>query len=227
MKRNSTEAASRSVLIVDDHPLLRQGLTRIIERKSDMVVCGEASDAEEALALAAEQNPDIAIVDISLRNSSGLELIKDMKMQHPHMPILVVSMHDESHYAERSLRAGAMGYVMKQETTTVILQAIQRILSGQIYLSNQMMAQIIQKHTTGQAKGDSLVEELSDRELEVFQLIGRGQDSQQIAEALELSLKTVEVYRARIKKKLALKNSLELHQRAYEWVREEATIQQI
>ena len=207
------------VFLVDDHPLVREWLSQLIQRESDLVVCGEAEDTHEAILKVGEVKPDIVIADISLKTTHGLELVKDLQAQYPKLPVLVLSMHDESLYAERVLRAGAMGYITKQESTRKVLQAIRQVLSGQIYVSEKMAARMVHKLVAGrQQEHSSPVERLTDRELEVFQLIGKGQGTRKIAEELHLGIKTVESYRARIKDKLKLEDGTQLLQQAIQWV---------
>jgi DNA-binding NarL/FixJ family response regulator len=208
-----------SVYLVEDHPLLREGLTRLIEQQSDLRVCGEAVTMHEALKAMPLLKPDIVILDLTLAGLNGLELIKDMKLRSLKHRVLVLSMHEESLYAERALRAGAKGYIMKQEASKEVLKAIRRILAGEIYLSEKMSARMLHKIAEGQSNDKAGPENaLSDRELEVFQLIGRGQGTRQIAEKLHISVKTVESYRAHIKVKMNLKNAHELTQHAVHWV---------
>ena len=208
------------ILIVDDHPIVRQGLAELINHEQDLTVCGQAEDALEALRAIKEINPNMVIVDISLKETSGLELIKDIGAQYGDLPVLALSMHDESLYAERALRAGAKGYIMKAEATENVVTAIRRVLSGQIYVSDKMAAKMVRKLVGGRREtGASAIERLSDRELEVFSLIGQGQGTRQIAEKLHLSVKTVETYRAHIKEKLNLADANELLQYAIQWVR--------
>lgn len=206
------------VLIVDDHPIIRQGLAELINNEPDLTVCGQAEDAPEAMEKIKESEPDMVIVDISLKETSGMELMKDIKAQHPNLPVLVLSMHDESLYAERMLRAGAKGYVMKAEATDKVIVAIRKILSGQIYVSDKMAAKMVRKLVGGSPDmGVSAIERLSDRELEVFHLIGKGYGTRQIAERLHLSIKTIETYREHIKEKLNLADASELLQYAIQW----------
>jgi DNA-binding NarL/FixJ family response regulator len=216
-KENNTK---RRVFLVDDHPLIRERLTQLIERESDLTVCGEAESAPKALRALDTVRPDLVVVDISLKDSSGLELIKDIKAIHPEIPVLVLSMHDESLYAERVLRAGAKGYITKQEATTKVLAAIRRILSGEVYMSEDMVARLLNRCAQGRSFGATPVESLADRELEVFQMIGRGKGTRQIAEDLHIGIKTVESYRARIKEKLNLDSANALVQYAIQWVNE-------
>jgi DNA-binding NarL/FixJ family response regulator len=173
----------RRVLIVDDHPVVRQGLALLINQEPDLEVCGHAEDAHEALQNIRELMPDLVIVDISLKDTSGIDLIKDVRIQQPELPILTLSMHDESLYAERALRAGAKGYIMKQEATEQVATAIRRVLAGEIYVSNSMAARMVSKLATGTAPANaSPVESLSDRELEVFRLIGEGHKTRDVAD---------------------------------------------
>jgi DNA-binding NarL/FixJ family response regulator len=207
------------ILIVDDHPMMRKGLALAIDAEPDLSVVAQAEDAEQALDAIEESDPDLAIVDISLPGMSGLELLKHMQALRPELRVLVVSRHDEALYAERAIRAGARGYVMKLEAADVIVKAIRRVLNGGIYVSDEINERLL----LGIARGrDSLAkspfEVLSDRELEVFELTGRGRSTREIAEKLHLSIKTVESYRARIKDKLNLGNAAELMQHAVNWV---------
>jgi DNA-binding NarL/FixJ family response regulator len=207
------------VFLVDDHPLVREWLSQLIQREADLMVCGEAEDTQDAVGKIGETKPDVVIADISLKTTHGLELVKDLQAQFPKLPVLVLSMHDESLYAERVLRAGAMGYITKQESTRKVLQAIRQVLSGQIYVSEKMAARMVHKLVAGrQQEHTSPVERLTDRELEVFQLIGKGQGTRKIAEELHLGIKTVESYRARIKDKLKLDDGTQLLQQAIQWV---------
>jgi DNA-binding NarL/FixJ family response regulator len=207
------------VFLVDDHPLVREWLSQLIQREDDLAVCGEAEDTQEALQKIEETKPDIVVADISLKNTHGLELVKDLQARLPALPVLVLSMHDESLYAERVLRAGAKGYITKQEATKKILQAVRQVLSGQIYISEKMASRMVHKMVLGRADSQkSPIERLTDRELEVFQLIGRGQGTRRIATDLHLGVKTVESYRARIKDKLKLEDGTQLLQHAIQWV---------
>jgi DNA-binding NarL/FixJ family response regulator len=211
------------VLIVDDHPIVREGLRALISQHPDLAVCGEAESVSEALALAASAAPDIAVVDISLKDSDGLELIRCLRESYPSVRILVSSMHDESLYARRSLRAGALGFVSKENAAKQIVDAIRRVLEGRIYLSQEMSEQLISRMITREDDPSrSSVESLSDRELEVFRWIGHGLTTREIAGRLNLSIKTVETYRQRIRQKLELRNGAELARRATQWVFEEA-----
>jgi DNA-binding NarL/FixJ family response regulator len=206
------------VVVVDDHPIVRRGLVQMINNEGDLEVCGEAETIVEALKVMAAAKPDVAIVDLYLKGASGLELLKDVKVRYPKMPVLVLSMYDESIYAERALRAGARGYMMKEEATERVLVAIRRILAGQLYLSEAMAARLLHLFVDGRADhGTSPTDRLSDRELEVFQLIGNGLGNSQIAAKLHLSAKTIETYRAHIKEKLNLQDSTELLRAAIQW----------
>ncbi len=208
----------RTVFIVDDHPLVREWLTNLINQQPDLVVCGETESAPEAFAAIGASRPDVAIVDISLKNSSGIELIKSLKESHPAVAVLVLSMHEEAHYAGRALRAGARGYVMKRETTRKVIEAIRRILEGKLYVS-EALAGMLAAHFIDDKKtaGHSPIEQLSDRELEVFDRLGRGLGTRQIAETLGNSLKTVQAYCARTKEKLNLGSATELLREALRW----------
>lgn len=220
---DTTESSPASrILIVDDHPLFREGLRQLIEREAELSVCGEAKDASEARQLIAETKPDLVIVDISLGNASGIDLIKNLKAEDAELPVLVLSMHDESLYAERALRAGAMGYLMKHEPPKTVKAAIRRVLAGEMYLSEKMSGSLITKLMRGGNESkDSFVSSLSDRELEVFRLLGQGKGTRQIAQELNLTIPTINSFRARIKDKLQVKNSSELLLRAIQWVQEQ------
>ncbi len=206
------------ILIVDDHPLVRERLTEIINREADLTVCGEAEDRHDALAAVAAKRPELIIVDLTLKNSDGLELIKDVRARWPKVRMLVVSMHEESLYAERVIRAGALGYITKQEATRRILQAIRRVLAGSIYLNERVASHIIGRlGTRSGAVAATPAELLADRELQVFSLTGAGLNTNEIAARLHIAVKTVETYRARIKEKLKLTRSSELLQQAIAW----------
>ena len=214
----STGKKRARILLVDDHPLVRERLTEIINREADLIVCGEAEDRHETLAAIPAKQPDLAIIDLALKNSDGLELIKDIRPRWPGLRILVVSMHDESLYAERVIRAGALGYITKQEATRNILVAIRRVLEGTIYLNDKIASNIISRLTThAGAVAATPAELLSDRELQVFELTGRGLNTVDIADRLRVAVKTIETYRARIREKLKLKHSSELLQSAIAW----------
>jgi DNA-binding NarL/FixJ family response regulator len=206
------------VLLVDDHPLVREWLANLINQQTDLEVCGEADSAPNALQTIGAAHPDIAIVDISMEGGSGLELIKNIKAGHPGVMVIVLSMHDEALYGERALRAGARGYIMKREATKRILHAIRCVLGGKLYLSDKMAMMMAEKFVDGRPKTTgSVIENLSDRELEVFQLLGRGCSTRQIAEELHVSFKTVQSFCARIKEKLKLHNATELLREAVRW----------
>ena len=208
----------RKVFIVDDHPIVRQGLVQLINQETDLAVCGEAEGVKEARAALAQAEPDIVILDLSLSDSDGLELIKDIRSKYRRLPVLVLSMHDESVYAERLLGAGANGYIMKQAAAGQLLIAMRRVLQGGIYVSESIGASMIERFATGSAKPNTdPVERLSNRELQVLSLIGRGESTRQIADDLNLSIKTVESHRQRIKKKLNLNGSSKLVQFAVNW----------
>ncbi len=210
--------AKRRILVVDDHPIVRQGLALLINRESDLVVCGEAEEAMGALHALASARPDVLIVDISLNGPDGLDLLKTIRTTHPTLPVLILSMHDESIYAERALRAGANGYIMKQEATEKVLVAVRRILIGEVYVSDGIANKMLKHYITGSGTlRSSSIAELSDRELEVFRLIGEGHGTRQIAEELHISIKTVESYQAHIKEKLSLRSARELMQHAIQW----------
>ena len=209
----------RRVLIVDDHSVLREGLRMVIDQQPDMVVCGEAADAPQAMEQVETLHPDIVIVDLSLVGSSGLELVKDIKARFSTIPTLVLSLHDEALYAERVVRAGARGYIMKRSSSAELLNALREVLNGNVYLSENMssriMKQVFGRHEIAPERNS--IEVLSDRELEVFQLIGEGHGTSEIAQRLHLSMKTVSCYRQNIKNKLHLKDATELVQHAIHW----------
>lgn len=213
------KSPKRSVLIVDDHPMMRHGLSQLIGIEPDLVACGEAEDAHQALEFLGTHTPDLVLADISLPDKHGLELIKDIQALHPNLPVLVVSMHDESLYAERVLRAGGRGYIMKQEGGKKMIHAIRTVLDGQIYVSEKMSAKILEIFSGRRPeRSRSPVEKLTDREFEVFQMIGLGKGTRQIAETLHLSVKTVEVHRLHIKEKLELTDAPSLVRYAVRWV---------
>jgi DNA-binding NarL/FixJ family response regulator len=215
--QKEVQNASR-ILIIDDHPLVRESLKKIIQRESDLKVCGEAEDRDRALELASDTQPHLAIVDLTLKSSYGLELIKDLCNHHPEVKIVVLSMHDEALHAERVIRAGARGFISKQEVPVKILRAIRQVLNGQIYWSEKAAAHVASKVARpSRSTKDFSLDLLSDREMQVFELIGSGQGSRQIAVALGIDASTVETYRARIKEKLNLKSAVELLQHAICW----------
>jgi DNA-binding NarL/FixJ family response regulator len=210
---------AKRIVIVDDHPLFRKGLEELIHSAGSFAVCGEAGNAAEAMEVIRKLNPDLAIVDLSLPGANGIELIKNIRAEFPKLPILVLSMHDESLYALRALRAGAEGYVMKHEAMANVIQAIREVFDGRPYLSPAMAAQVITKFAHRDAEGGAdPVERLSDREIEILELIGKGNEVRQIAKLLHLSPKTVETHRAHIKDKLDLKNSREVARFALQWL---------
>lgn len=207
------------VYLVDDHPLVREWLANLIDRQDDLTVCGEAGNAAAAIAGIGAARADVAIVDITLDGRSGLDLIRDLRQQHPAVPVLVLSMHDEALYAERAMRAGARGYIMKREVTKQVIVAIRRVLQGQIYLSERMAASFAERLVTGVPTApESAVARLSDRELEVFRMLGHGMPTREIATAMHVSAKTVQAYCARIKEKLGLAGVTELLREAIRWV---------
>ena len=213
-------AAKRTrIMVVDDHPVMREGVKRVIEEADDLIVCAQAGSVQGALELVERTQPDMIIVDIALGGQNGLELIKDVKVRHPKLPMLVHSMHEEQVYAQRSLRAGARGYLMKQEPTPKLLEAVRQVLGGEIYLSESMTRQMLQRMAgSGSGKSVSPVESLSDRELEVFELLGQGQKTKEIAEQLHLSVKTVQTYCEHLKEKLLLRDGTGLVRFAVQWV---------
>jgi len=218
-------ATKKGVLIVDDHPLLRQGLALLINQQEDMQVCGEAEEAQAALQAIAQRRPDIVILDLSLNGPDGIELLKTIRAADAGLPVLILSMHDEEIYAERALRARANGYIMKQEATEKVLVAVRRILSGEVYLSEHMSSKLLQQYVGGApSMTQSRISLLSDRELEVYRLIGEGRATREIAEELHLSVKTVETYQAHIKEKLALRSGRELIQHAIQWKMNEMAV---
>ena len=210
---------AKRIVIVDDHPLFRKGLEQLIHSEDGFAVCGEANNAPEAMDVIRKLNPDLAIVDLSLPGANGIELIKNIRAEFSMLPILVLSMHDESLYAVRALRAGADGYVMKHEAMTNVIHAVREVFNGRPYLSPAMAAQVITKFAHREAEGETdAVERLSDREVEILELIGKGTEVRQIAKQLHLSPKTVETHRAHIKEKLQLKNAREVARFAIQWV---------
>ena len=213
--RNGTKSA---VFIIDDHPLVRQGLSLLIGQQPGLAVAGEAGDAQQALAGLERTSPDLAIVDLGLKGMDGLELTKCIRQQHPRVKVLVLSMYDEAIYAERALKAGARGYIMKQEANEELLNAIQRVLSGRIYLSEAFSSAMLENAVGGRSpSAPPVTRRLTDRELEILRLIGQGKKNQEIADAAGLSNKTVQAYKENIKKKLLLRNSAELARYAMEW----------
>jgi len=218
-KKAAATHRPRRVVLVDDHPVLRDGLTRLINSHDDLAVEGAAASAEEALAMIERLQPDIVMVDISLEGSSGLDLIKDIKLRWPTIPVLVLSMHEEDLYAERAIRAGARGYITKQEATSRVITAIRQVLDGHVYLSEKMTRRMLEQVSGTRATAPRwTLESLSDRELQVFEFIGRGKNTREIAETLKLSVRTIETYKDHIKSKLKLKHTTELIKQAAVWV---------
>ena len=219
---NEKPAAKQKVFVLDDHPIVRQGLALLINQEPDLVVSGQAEEAHSALKGIAACRPDIVIVDISLSGPDGLEVIKTIRTTDASLPVLVLSMHEETVYAERALRAGANGYIMKQEATEKVLVALRRILNHEIYVSERIANKLLRQYVNGTVTTkQSPISELTDRELEVFRLIGEGHGTRQIAAELHVSVKTVESYQAHIKEKLSLRSARELMQHAIQWAIDE------
>jgi DNA-binding NarL/FixJ family response regulator len=217
-RHSGTIARKNRIFIVDDHPLVREGLTNLINGQDDLMVCGEAEDSARAIARIAKARPDLALVDISLKNESGLELVKNLRSQFAQLALIVLSMHDEALYAERALGAGAQGYVMKRETSKSVLASIRRVLEGDIYVSERILKRMANRlGSSRKAAASSPVERLSDRELEIFRLLGQGRTSSQIATDLNLSLKTVQAYCARAKQKFGVTSLTDLLRAAIRW----------
>lgn len=217
-RNDSAKKPKRKVLLVDDHPIVREGLTEMINHEDDLAVCGTAEEMNQSLDQIEKLRPDLVVLDISLRGSNGIEVLKNIKVRYPKLLVLVLSMHDETLYALRALRAGAAGYIMKQEPAERVLSSIRQVLNGEISLSENMEKKMMKQLIGGRAaRTGSPLEDLSDRELEVFRLIGKGYSTRQIAEELHLSIKTIESHRAHIKEKLNLKNAMELVQHAIQW----------
>ena len=217
-ERTPPAVSRKRLLILDDHPMMREGLAQLINNENDLIVCGEAGSGHEALSLIGSLKPDLVLADISLPDKSGLEVIKDVQALHPGLSVLVISMHDESLYAERVLRAGGRGYIMKQEGGKKLMQAIRQVLDGKIYVSEKISAGVLEKLAGQSAQQKSALEQLSDREFEVLQLLGQGRGTRDIADQLHLSIKTVEAHRANIKTKLSLRTAAELVRYAVRWV---------
>jgi DNA-binding NarL/FixJ family response regulator len=213
----SSRAKKGRVFVVDDHPIVREGISALIDREPDLTICGAAEEARTALEALETLKPDILIVDISLNGPTGLELVRSIRARDAKLPVLILSMHDECIYAERALRAGANGYVMKQEATEKVIAAVRRILGGEIYVSERVANKMLQRFVGSKPPDHSPVEGLTDRELEVFLLIGEGRGTRQIADELHVSIKTVESYQAHIKEKMSLKSGRELVQQAIQW----------
>lgn len=220
---NKETLRPKRIVIVDDHPMIREALGGYVNATPSMSVCGQAGNIEEAHRVIRETNPDLAIVDLSLKEASGLELIKDLRQQRPTLRVLVFTMHEEAIYAERAIRAGAKGYITKDEPSENILAAIRRVLSGQIHLSQDAASRILKSLSSGRSRTSTgpIISRLTDRELEIFRLIGHGRPTRQIAGMLHLGIKTVDTYRTRIKAKLSLQNAAELNREAVRWVQEQ------
>lgn len=207
---SSKTTAPKKILIVDDHPMMREGLRGVIKREPDLIVCGEVENAQQAMAAIPKLAPDLALVDITLPGKSGLELVKDIKAMHPHLAILAISMHDESLYAERMLRAGASGYITKQQPPEELVKAIRQVLANQVYLSKEVSEKLLRRFSGQPIKIQSPVEILTDREFEILELIGQGKSPKEIARQLHISGKTVAVHSANIRQKLNLKTTAQL-----------------
>jgi len=221
-KPKSASAKAKRIVIVDDHPLFRKGLEQLINSSDDaFAICGEAGDAAEGISVIRRLKPDLVIVDLSLPGANGIELIKNIRAEFQKLPVLILSMHDESLYALRALRAGAQGYVMKQEALENVINAIREVLAGRPYLSHDMSAKLITNFASGSDQGNP-TDKLSDRELEILELIGKGRDVHEIAQALHISGKTVETHRAHIKEKLNLKNARQVTRFAVQWLEGQA-----
>jgi DNA-binding NarL/FixJ family response regulator len=221
-EKPSENSSAKRIVLVDDHPLFRKGLEQLISSHGGFVVCAEAGNAAAAMEVIRRVNPDLAIVDLSLPGANGIELIKNIRAEFAKLPVLVLSMHDESLYAVRALRAGANGYVMKQEALENVITAIGEVLAGRPYLSRDMSAKLISNVATGSSTEESPTDKLSDRELEILELIGKGRDVREIARALHISTKTVETHRAHIKEKLNLPNARQVARFAIQWLAQQA-----
>ena len=218
MTSSDSRESRKRIFLVDDHPLVREWLGHLINRQTDLVLCGEAGDASEAMREIRRRAPDAVVVDISLGGSSGIELVTEIKLAFPRIAVLVLSMHEDSTYVERALRAGALGYVAKRETTAKIVAAIRQVLRGQYFLSGPLALAITRKYVERPARVDlSPAERLSNRELEVFEMLGRGFETRRVAEELHISMKTVQAYCARVKEKLQLNSATELLREAILW----------
>lgn len=218
MMESETRSGKKKILIVDDHPIVRRGIQMLVDQEPDLAVCGEAEGASEALRVIEQTNPDVAIVDLSLKEGNGLDLLKDIRIRHPGLPVLVLSWRDES-FAERALRAGAMAYITKQEEPARVIEGVRRVLDGQVYVSQNLASNLITRFVGQPGESNGVpVRGLSDRELEVFEQLGNGVSSRKIAETLHISIKTVESHRAHIKKKLGLSDATELLKHAVWWV---------
>lgn len=217
-KTKPVGASKRKIFLVEDHPITREGFAQLLNFNADLIVCGQAGSSRKAMDGIAASKPDVVVVDISLGDGSGIELIKSIKARFGKLPMLVLSTHDENIYAERALHAGALGYVMKQSPTADVLKAVREVLAGQIYVSDTMRGRILQKMVSPRSDGAAKGEGLTDRELEVLELIGEGRTTKQIAGQLTLSVSTVETHRAHLKEKLKLNTATELVRYAVEWV---------
>lgn len=218
-KQELTDTRKR-ILVVEDHPLVREGIALLVNREKDLEICGEASDAAEAMQAIRTGHPDLILMDISIRGSNGIELTKTIRKRYPHLPVLMLSMHDEMLYAERALKAGARGYLMKQEAPEVVLKAIRWVLRGEVYVSSAVSSRVVADLADGSRQHGNRtgIERLSDRELEVFDLIGRGLSTKDMAEKLCVSPKTIEAHRSHIKQKLDVPKSAQLYHKAIRWV---------
>ena len=210
-------AKKNKIFIIDDHPVVRRGLAQLLRQESDFVVCGEADHGQGIAKAIAQFKPDIVILDLTLKDMSGIDVIKELAPRFPNLPILVLSIHDESLYAERALRAGAKGYIMKEEAAEKVVTAVREVLKGEIYVGEKLKSRLLSKALGSPKAGASPLEILSDREIEVFRLLGQGYSTRRIAERFERSIKTVEIYRANIKQKLGLKDAAELIHCAVRW----------
>lgn len=217
--------ARAQVVLVEDHPMFREQLAHLINKQPDMSVCAEADNTVDGLAAITRQQPSLAIIDITLKGSSGLELLKDLRAQEIEVPVLILSMHAESLYAERALRAGANGYISKEEASAKVMTAIRQVLAGEVYLDPRFMKRVVSKILVNPRNNSAApIERLTDRELAVFELIGEGRTTREVGIRLRVSAATVETYRARIKEKLGLENASQLHARASSWVHERHAI---
>ncbi len=215
----------KKVLLVDDHPIVRHGLKQLIDQEDDLIVCDEAGDTHTAFEKVNSLKPDVVIVDIHLGGTNGIDLIKNIRAQVGNLPVLVISLHEESLFAERALKAGANGYIMKRELTDQIMFALRKVLKGEMYVSDSILSKILHKVSGSSLNAStSDMDILSDRELDVFRLIGQGYTTRQIADQLHLSIKTIETYRTRVKEKLNLQNTNELLMKAFEWVHNESIV---
>jgi DNA-binding NarL/FixJ family response regulator len=219
-RRSTQSGAERArVLLVDDHPIVREGLTRVIDQEADLVVCATAVSSRDALQAVETSRPDVAVVDVSLDGSHGIDLVKELRERHPQLGVLMLSMHDETLYAERALRAGARGYVMKREPPQQVVQALRKVLRGGLYFSEAVTMRMLEGASRSASKAVALpIDRLSDRELEILELIGHGRKTRQIADALHVSMKTVQAHREHLKEKLELPDATSLARFAVQWV---------